>query len=141
FEIALTIAPAAGALPAGPLYSVLLNGIRNGVEAIARSAPDERGRRPGRIDIAASIRPPRRGDDGAIDVAVIDIRDDGRGLPGGDPDRAFELGFSTKPGSLGVGLALSREVVRELGGSIELIRRSDRSSPMRPGMVLRIHYH
>jgi signal transduction histidine kinase len=139
-HIAVTVNAEVAPVPAGPLYSVILNGIRNAVEAIARSEPDERGRRLGRIDIGASIRPPRPGDDRAIDMVIIEIRDDGRGLPGGDPNRAFDFGFSTKPGSLGIGLALAREVVRELGGSIELSRRPDRASATRPGMILRIFY-
>lgn len=140
-RITLSIAEPAASLPAGPLYSVLLNGIRNAVEAIARADPDERGLRPGLVEVAAAIRPPRASDDPLIDTAVIEIRDDGRGFPGdGDPGRAFDLGFSTKPGSLGVGLALTREVVRELGGSVELVRRTDRPNSPRPGMILRIYY-
>ena len=34
--------------------------------------------------------------------------------------RAFEIFFSTKPGSTGIGLALSQRIVEEHGGSISL---------------------
>jgi signal transduction histidine kinase len=139
-QIGLSLSAEAAALPAGPLYSVLLNGIRNGVEAIARSQPDTAGRRPGRVEVSAIIRPHRVGDDPLIDTAIIEVRDDGRGFAGRDPGDAFDFGFSTKPGSLGIGLAVAREVVRELGGSIELVHRTDRPSATRPGMILRIYY-
>lgn len=140
-RLCLSISEQAGTFPAGPLYSVVLNGMRNALEAIARVEPDACGGRPGLVEVLATMRPRRPKDDPLIDTAVIEIRDDGRGFPNAaDPEIAFDLGFSTKPGSLGLGLALAREVVRELGGSIELIRRTDRSSAMRPGMVLRIFY-
>ncbi len=53
---------------------------------------------------------------------------------------AFDFGFTTKPGSLGVGLALAREVIREIGGMIELGHRDERRGSKRPGAVLRIAY-
>src|SRR5439155_16027454 len=125
----VAVADDAAALPAGPLYSVFLNGIRNGLESIGRAPADERGERPGRIEVCARIHPPSPRSDPAIAVALIEIRDDGRGFPGADPGQAFDFGYTTKPGSLGIGLALAREVVRELGGSIELVRRADGPSP------------
>lgn len=138
--IGVSVSAEAAGIAAGPLYSVILNGIRNAVEAIGRAEPDEHGNRRGRVEIVACLRPHRPGDDPGIHTALIEIRDDGRGFPGsGDPACAFDLGFSTKPRSLGLGLALAREVVREAGGTIELVRRTDVATPGRQGMILRIY--
>jgi signal transduction histidine kinase len=140
-RLAISMDAGSRGLPVGPLYSVLLNGMRNAIEAIGRVEPDDRGVRTGMMEVAAAMRARRPTDDPLIDTAVIEIRDDGRGFPGTlDPAHGFDLGFTTKPGSLGVGLALAREVVRELGGSVELLRRTDRAVPGRPGMILRIYY-
>ena len=124
-------------VPAGPLYAVILNGLRNAIESIARLPASDRG---GHIDLRASIKPVSPSDEPGLDLILIEITDDGRGFMGhGDPNQAFALGFTTKPGSLGVGLALSREVVREIGGMIELAHRDTRT-PGRPGAALRIVY-
>jgi signal transduction histidine kinase len=52
----------------------------------------------------------------------ISITDQGSGMNGEEVARAFEPGFSTrrKDGGCGIGLALSREIARELEASIEL---------------------
>lgn len=146
-EIHLDLAPAVAPLPIGPLYSVLLNGLRNALEAITREHPASKGRSApastgggGRIDVVGRRRPlgSRRG---AFDLVELEIRDDGPGISGlSDASAAFSFGFSTKPGGMGVGLALSREVVAEMGGTIELLPRTPPLPAPRPGAVLRICY-
>jgi signal transduction histidine kinase len=122
-------------LPAGPIYPVVLNALRNALESIALVGGD------GLIEVAASVVRPEGGsgahstDDHAI---RIEVRDNGRGFARGtDPERVFQFGFSTKPGGTGVGLALAREIIQELGGSIDLLERHDRVDKARPGAVLR----
>jgi signal transduction histidine kinase len=123
-------------LPAGPLYSVVLNGLRNALEAIARVKQSRGG--SGKIDVDIA-RQPIPGTE--VDLLIIEIADDGAGLASdGQGLRAFDFGFSTKPGGLGVGLALAREVVREAGGNVELNRRPERAGEARPGAVLKIVY-
>ena len=57
-------------------------------------------------------------DKGAL---AMEIADNGRGLaPGADHSRIFEMGYSTTQGS-GLGLYHVRQVLGEMGGSIELI--------------------
>ncbi len=53
----------------------------------------------------------------------IDVADRGRGMSCEERRGAFELGFTTRRdgGGHGVGLAVSREIVLALGGSIELL--------------------
>jgi len=140
-QIVLSISPDAASLSAGPLYSVILNGLRNAIESIVRAQPRDVGVRTGSVEVSATLKPVGPVDDASIDLVLLEIRDDGRGLPGTeDPNRAFDFGYTTKPGGAGVGLALAREVVREYGGMIELVRRTDRGSPTRPGAILKVAY-
>lgn len=49
------------------------------------------------------------------------VTDNGQGLPrGADPERIFEMGYTTTRGS-GLGLYHVRQVLGEIGGSIEVI--------------------
>ncbi|MCC6676990.1 MAG: HAMP domain-containing histidine kinase [Phycisphaerales bacterium] len=133
--LAVEIDEAAFGIPAGPLYPVLLNGVRNALEAIGRSGGI------GRVVVQV-----RRGQapDPAKDArrwVEIDIIDDGEGPPQGRPaDAVFEAGFTTKETGGGLGLAVSRDLVKQAGGTIELRRRPDRHDSRRPGAVLRIRY-
>ncbi len=132
----LRVSTEAMQVPSGPLYSVILNGLRNALEAIARAhhAPET----GGRIDVLIGLQPLPGTD---VDLLLIDIADDGQGLASDrDAVRALDFGISAKPGGLGVGLALARDVVREVGGSLELSRRPERIGAPRPGAVLKIVY-
>lgn len=55
-----------------------------------------------------------------VDGCEIEIRDDGPGLGREELDRVFEPYYSTKPGGTGLGLSLTRGIVEEHGGRIEL---------------------
>jgi two-component system sensor histidine kinase FlrB len=59
--------------------------------------------------------------DGAAkdDVVEIAVRDTGPGIALDDLPRIFETGFSTRPGSSGLGLAVCRRILDQHGGSIE----------------------
>ena len=109
--------------PAGPLYTVLLNGVRNAVEACARN---------GRVDVQIGLFP-RVG--GGVEVRV-DVLDDGVGPPRIANRDVFEPGFTTKPSGTGIGLSLCRDIVQQLGGEIELRPRS--GAPDGRGAHLRV---
>jgi two-component system cell cycle sensor histidine kinase/response regulator CckA len=53
----------------------------------------------------------------------ISIADEGPGIPRDALDRVFEPYFSTKPGSSGLGLAVSRSIVKKHGGYIAIDSR------------------
>jgi signal transduction histidine kinase len=132
-EIHSQLSPGITALPSGALYTVVLNGLQNAVESISR-----RGVR-GRIDISARHdKAPVIGGYGrdSRDWFVLEITDDGVGVPLGNASRVFDLGFTTKPRGAGVGLAVARNVVQGMGGTIELTPREG----VRGGAVLRIRF-
>lgn len=110
--------------PAGALHSVVLSGLRNAIEA---SGPG------GRAVLRAGVAPKPGG--GA--ELHAEITDEGVGLPPDAEDRVFEHGYSTKPGGLGVGLALSREILREMGGTIDISTRMDGTRRRGASLVFR----
>lgn len=86
------------------LFPVFVNALRNAVEAMDR---------PGAITVSASVR------DATLTIEFIDT---GKPTALVDP---FCDGETTKSNGSGVGLALCKDIVRELGGSIELGSRTD----------------
>jgi signal transduction histidine kinase len=53
-------------------------------------------------------------------VAQIDFQDDGRGLAPELLQKIFDAGFTTTPGSPGLGLAVCRKVIEQHGGEIRV---------------------
>jgi two-component system, NtrC family, sensor histidine kinase PilS len=90
----------------GKLRQVLWNLLRNAAEAV--TAPGGGG--GGTIEV-------RVGRDG--DRAVIEVADDGPGIPADVLPRIFDPFFSTKRKGTGLGLATCYSIVDEHGGSIE----------------------
>jgi signal transduction histidine kinase len=52
--------------------------------------------------------------------AVIEVEDDGPGLPSAVRDRVFEPFVTSRAGGTGIGLAVSRQIVLEHGGTIDV---------------------
>lgn len=131
-QLRMTIEPEAGTLPAGPMYTVMLNGLINAVEAIGRAAERDTLNPGGVIEI--TTRTERGGDE-----VIVDIADDGAGLASAvRGDKAFQHGVTTRPDGYGIGLAISRQIVESMEGVISLAEREDRVGSNRPGAVLRV---
>ena len=115
--------PAALDIPVQDLVTILGNLLDNAIDAAAAAeAP-----RLVRLGITA--------DEGSV---TFTVQDSGAGLGEGQLERAFEFGYSTKQSrhGRGVGLALVRQTVRRLDGTLEVEAGhapSSVSAPREPG--------
>src|SRR5947207_2946656 len=100
------------------ISQALTNIIKNATEAIEAVPPEQPGR--GRIDVIAA----REGDD-----IVIDVIDNGIGLPKVSRARLLEPYVTTREKGTGLGLAIVGRVLEDHGGRIELNDAAD----IRPG--------
>jgi two-component system, LuxR family, sensor kinase FixL len=111
YALADHVPPIAG--DAVQLQQVVLNLLVNAGEALAEQVDGPRD-----IIITTSCR-----DGGRVKLA---IRDSGAGVKEGDLERIFQHFVSTKPGGLGMGLAISRSIVQSHGGRIWATANADR---------------
>ncbi len=106
------------------MSQALTNLIKNATEAIAAVPPAELGK--GSIRVFAA----RDGDD-----VVIDVIDNGIGLPKENRSRLLEPYVTTREKGTGLGLAIVGRIVEDHGGSIELRDAADRISGQRGAWV------
>ncbi len=52
---------------------------------------------------------------------AIELTDTGRGIPPGEVERIFDPFYTTRPGGTGLGLTITRKIIDNLGGRIEVI--------------------
>ena len=110
------------------ISQALTNIIKNATEAIAAVPPDELGK--GAIRVFAE----REGDD-----VVIDVIDNGIGLPKSNRSRLLEPYVTTRERGTGLGLAIVGRIIEEHGGSIEL-RDASEKIPGQRGAWVRIRF-
>jgi sensor histidine kinase regulating citrate/malate metabolism len=92
-------------VPGEDLVTIVGNLVDNALDALA-------GGRGGRIGLLVAER------DGEV---VVEVRDDGAGIPPDALERVFEAGWSTKDagaGRRGLGLALVHRTAQRLGGAV-----------------------
>jgi signal transduction histidine kinase len=56
-------------------------------------------------------------------LAQIEVQDEGRGIPQELQEKIFDAGFTTTPGSPGLGLAVCKRIVEQHGGEITVQSR------------------
>jgi len=86
------------------LQQVILNFIVNAIEALKARGTDDR-------DLLVSLATDEK-------KVTLSVRDSGVGLSQGSFDKVFDPFYSTKPGGMGVGLAISRSIVEAHGGAV-----------------------
>lgn len=92
------------------IQQVLLNLLRNAIDAMAANTADSR-----RLRIASRVT----ADASRI---AISVADSGPGIADADLPRIFESWFTTKRDGLGLGLAVCRTIVESHGGSLNVQR-------------------
>jgi len=97
------------------LQQVILNLVGNAIDAMAKNDPERR-----RLRVAA-----RRGEHAEV---LLLVEDTGHGLGATDRDRVFDPFFTTKPTGMGLGLAISRTILEEHGGSLRVVRTDAQGS-------------
>ena len=105
-EMSIVAAPALPAVRADGIQieQVVINLLVNAMDAVTRSA-DARGR----IRIETRALP---------DGVAVAVSDNGIGLDAEVSARAFDAFFTTKPGGLGMGLAISRSIIEAHRGQL-----------------------
>ena len=118
FEVSLELPrqPVTVAFDRARLRSVLENVIKNAGESMDGDQDDQC------VEIA--VTEDRR-------HAIVTVADRGAGVPRQDRDRIFDPFFTTKSGGSGVGLAITRQFLTMMGGSIELHDRPGGGSEFR----------
>ena len=103
------------------LFRVVLNLLRNAREALESvPASDKRDKR-------ITVRAERKDE-----CVIIEISDTGPGIPQAVRDRLFRpFSASGRPGSAGLGLAISRELLQAHGGDIALLGTSESGTRFR----------
>ena len=97
------------------LRQVLINLVTNAIQATDRG---------GRVTI---------GIEGGEDEVIVIVKDTGQGIPGENLERIFEPFFTTKPPGegTGLGLSVSRGIIENLGGQIEVESKIGKGSTFR----------
>ncbi len=118
-DISVRLSEEVSRLPAGPVHVIVVNALRNSIQAIAGSVPvDRRWRQPGgTIELSGNMS------EGFVDLCICDSG------PGLDPSIIdgrgdVRFGVTTRPDGFGVGLALCRDIAVSFGGQIKLKNRS-----------------
>ena len=126
FKVDLPDEPLIGRFDARLMGQALTNVVKNATEAVLAVPPEKRGK--GEIAVSARI------EDATI---VLDIIDNGIGLPRENRQRLLEPYMTTREKGTGLGLAIVAKIIEEHGGRIELLD-APRETNDRRGANIRI---
>lgn len=97
---------------------VIVNLMSNAIDAVVSSG------RPGVINIVTRMEL-------ALECGIIEILDNGHGIPEAIRDRVFEPYFSTKDNGTGLGLAMVNQIVNDHGGYIRIAKSDENGTLVR----------
>lgn len=100
------------------IQQVVINLVRNGLEAMEACSPENR-----QLCVSTS--------ETATGLAEVTVRDSGTGLAAGSVESCFEPFFSSKPRGLGMGLSISRSIIKAHGGALLGSANADRGMTFR----------
>jgi two-component system sensor kinase FixL len=106
YELELADAPPLATIDRAQVQQVILNLVRNALEALGESSAD-----PKLVTVRTSFVP-----EGDVEIAVCD---NGPGVSRAMAQRLFDPFCSSKPNGTGLGLAISRTIVKSHQGSLE----------------------
>jgi PAS domain S-box-containing protein len=93
------------------IEQVILNLLRNSIDALSdRASVQPKGSNDSRVTISTRVV--------EVDAVEVSIADNGAGFSPETMTRAFAPFFSTKPGGMGMGLAICRTIIDSHGGGI-----------------------
>jgi two-component system nitrogen regulation sensor histidine kinase NtrY len=110
FKVDLPETPLVGRFDARLMGQALTNVVKNATEAVLAVPPETRGQ--GQIAVSARL------EDTQI---VVDIVDNGIGLPRENRQRLLEPYMTTREKGTGLGLAIVAKIIEEHGGRLELL--------------------
>ena len=93
----------------GQISQILINLIKNALQAGAKH-----------IDITARM--------GKDDEVIVCVANDGEAIPVSAQEQIFIPFYTTKKEGSGIGLSISRQIMRNHNGSIELVRSDDQQT-------------
>ena len=110
FTVDLPTTPLIGRFDARLMGQALTNVVKNATEAVMAVSPETRGQ--GTIAVRAQM----------VDAQIlVDITDNGIGLPRENRQRLLEPYMTTREKGTGLGLAIVAKIIEEHGGRIELL--------------------
>jgi|GEM_PF-2297680 len=126
-ELENHIDPQAASLPAGTLFPVIINLIRNSLQAMTDSPAGQAGQNRK----ARSIRLDARVEDQQL---VLTVEDDGPGFAPElfDETGTFKFGVTTRQTGHGMGLSLVRDIIHTMGGSLQIANASQPTTSNHP---------
>ena len=93
----------------GQISQILINLIKNALQAGAKH-----------IDIGARM--------GKDDEVIVHVANDGEAIPVSAQEQIFIPFYTTKKEGSGIGLSISRQIMRNHNGNIELVRSDDQQT-------------
>lgn len=102
---------------AAQLKTCFLNVLTNAIQAMPRG---------GEVRVTAACLPPN-GASGSVELRFADT---GSGIPPQDREKIFAPFYSTKPTGFGLGLAITRKIIEDHGGHIQVAESSQRGTVM-----------
>jgi signal transduction histidine kinase len=108
----------------GQLKQVLINLVQNAADSIGRNGI-----------IALRVRESRQHiSNGEVDVAILEVEDNGQGIPPEVEKRLFDPFFTTKESGTGLGLSIAAQIIEKHGGMLQYQTQVNRGTTF--GVIL-----